>query len=276
MNLFHFMNSFSSIIFFDDLFGSNKIETDWMNKVFGLMNVMLWNVNVYLRFAISLNRLIAITLPLQTSTILNVKNTSIVVLLCWLFGFCHITPYLRTEKCFILFNTTTWSWTFSDSSCIRNGWNSANFYTILAVLIAILLLDFTTIISLKSKNNGMKCQDREQFYSYVAQRRRLRMEIRLFVQTIYENSIFFYAIVNFYYFSTLFKNRWIVFFTSTFVWQICLALDGLIISLFHFRPSHLGIKSIRTKTPMMIPAITKSFNFKAKKHEKNACVWTWK
>ncbi|PIO55439.1 hypothetical protein TELCIR_23174 [Teladorsagia circumcincta] len=44
--------------------------------------------------------------------------------------------------------------------------------------------------------------------------------------TLYQNVVFFYELSSFYYICNLFENEWLVFFTSTFAWEICHALDG--------------------------------------------------
>ncbi|KJH41421.1 hypothetical protein DICVIV_12601 [Dictyocaulus viviparus] len=73
---------------------------------------------------------------------------------------------------------------------------------------------------------GKKSANQESIYTDVAQRRRRQAEIRLFVQALYENVLLFYQFTNFYYISALFENPWIVFFTNTFPWEVCLMIDG--------------------------------------------------
>ncbi|PIO68054.1 hypothetical protein TELCIR_10175 [Teladorsagia circumcincta] len=84
----------------------------------------------------------------------------------------------------------------------------------------------------------MKAQSHDT--TNVAIRRRRHLEVRFFWQTLYQNVVFFYELSSFYYICNLFENEWLVFFTSTFAWEICHALDGFVIVLFHFRWSELG------------------------------------
>ncbi|KJH42834.1 hypothetical protein DICVIV_11165 [Dictyocaulus viviparus] len=358
----------------------DRIVTNVMDKVLGLMNVMLWNVNVYSRFAISLNRFIAITLPLQSSTVLNMKNTSIVLLLCWLFGFCHITPYLWTisnESVLLEFTKLLWkislniyvsltrfpsSWKFPEifilninvlpycsllepcsyvpylfnclsqtsltfllnipnrlvsksstlqlktrTSLTQNSFYSyvaerrqfkmetrffvqtlyenvlffyvtTNFYYISTLFDNHWIVFFTSTflweicLGIDGKSSTLQLKTRtsltqNSFYSYVAERRQFKMETRFFVQTLYENVLFFYVTTNFYYISTLFDNHWIVFFTSTFLWEICLGIDGFIVVLLHFRLSHLSIKILQNKSSL-VHVITKNSKLKTNKEEK--------
>ncbi|KAJ1361829.1 hypothetical protein KIN20_021179 [Parelaphostrongylus tenuis] len=76
------------ITFFED-----EIAGDLPDKPFTTLKVMRWNVCVYSNLAIAFNRVIAIALPLRTSSVLTMKNTSIIVLFSWMLGFFRITPY---------------------------------------------------------------------------------------------------------------------------------------------------------------------------------------
>ncbi|KAK6039328.1 hypothetical protein COOONC_23167, partial [Cooperia oncophora] len=60
------------------------------------------------------------------------------------------------------------------------------------------------------------------------------------LQTLCQNVTFFYELFNFYYICNFFEDQWPVFFTTTFAWEICHAMDGFIFVLFHFRWSQFG------------------------------------
>ncbi|KAJ1345996.1 hypothetical protein KIN20_000653 [Parelaphostrongylus tenuis] len=123
-------------------------------KVFGLLTSIFLDVCVYSHLAIALNRLVAIALPLRASFVLTVKNSSLAVLFCWILGFFHIIPYFWTENCFVFFNTVKWASTFSVNSCGYIISVYTDFYIFLAVFIAIILLDGTTLICLRSRRRA--------------------------------------------------------------------------------------------------------------------------
>ncbi|VDO65946.1 unnamed protein product [Haemonchus placei] len=87
----------------------------------------------------------------------------------------------------------------------------------------------------QSHDVKLKAQSHDVKLSNCAIRRRRQTEVRFFWQTLCQNATFFYELSNFYYFCTLFENPWLVFLTSTFAWEICHALDGFVVVLFHFR-----------------------------------------
>ncbi|VDO45877.1 unnamed protein product [Haemonchus placei] len=124
-------------------------SSELIGKVFGMVNIMFWDVCVYSHLAISLNRLIAITLPYQAANLLTLRNTAILVAFAWFLGFCHIIAYFWTDTCFIYYDPISWVWIFADTVCGHVISTYTDFYTSLAVLTVILLLDCTTLFKLR-------------------------------------------------------------------------------------------------------------------------------
>ncbi|ETN82593.1 hypothetical protein NECAME_07847 [Necator americanus] len=87
--------------------------------------------------------------------------------------------------------------------------------------------------------------------SLAAHKKRRQIETRFFMQTLYQNALFFYEISNFYYVTVLFTDPWAVFFTSTFAWEICHAFDGFVVVLFNFHLSFIGIHTTKTRSAMI-------------------------
>ncbi|KAJ1364964.1 hypothetical protein KIN20_025163 [Parelaphostrongylus tenuis] len=67
-------------------------------KLLGLMVLMLSYVCVYSHLVVALNRVITIVFPLRASNALTVRNTSVVVLICWILGFVHAVPYFWASQ----------------------------------------------------------------------------------------------------------------------------------------------------------------------------------
>ncbi|KAJ1351370.1 hypothetical protein KIN20_007361 [Parelaphostrongylus tenuis] len=64
-----------------------------------------------------------------------------------------------------------------------------------------------------------------------------------------ENALFIFQHASFHCISPFFEDRWTVFFTGTFLFELCHALDGFIVALFHFRFSYLDPTAFRPKPP---------------------------
>ncbi|WKY03676.1 hypothetical protein Q1695_004992 [Nippostrongylus brasiliensis] len=214
----------------------NEHNDTLLGKLFGQVNIMFWNVCVYSHLAISLNRLIAIALPYQATFLLTLKKTFIVVGIAWFLGFCHIIAYFWTDTCYVFYESSVWAWKFADTYCGYIISIYFDCYVSLTVLVAILVLDCSTFIKLRLTNKSTQ-QNSTTTTNEATQRKRRQTEVRFFWQTVCQNITFFYEQSNFYYIATLSTNLWYVFFTSTFAWEICHALDGFIVVLFHFRLS---------------------------------------
>ncbi|KAK6027198.1 hypothetical protein OSTOST_06773 [Ostertagia ostertagi] len=130
-------------------FSSGDASFELPGKLFGLVNIMFWDVCVYSHLAISLNRLIAITLPYQAVALLTVKKTAIAVAMAWFLGFCHIIAYFWTDTCFIYYDNVSWTWIFADTVCGYVISTYTDCYSSLAVCTAIFLLDCTTLFMLR-------------------------------------------------------------------------------------------------------------------------------
>ncbi|KAJ1361638.1 hypothetical protein KIN20_020932 [Parelaphostrongylus tenuis] len=92
-------------------------------------------------------------------------------------------------------------------------------------------------------------------HSDVVLRKRHQKEVRLFKQAMYQNALFIYEQVSFICIGPLFKHKWAAFLTYTFPWELCHALDGFIIVLFHIRLSHIGIKTKSTRQTTVLTII---------------------
>ncbi|KHJ81857.1 hypothetical protein OESDEN_18454 [Oesophagostomum dentatum] len=71
----------------------SHLSTELPGKVMGQILIMFWDVCVYSHLLISVNRIVAITLPHQASTLFNIRRTGFMLAAVWTLGFCHIIPY---------------------------------------------------------------------------------------------------------------------------------------------------------------------------------------
>ncbi|KAJ1370572.1 hypothetical protein KIN20_032322 [Parelaphostrongylus tenuis] len=105
------------------------MATGTLGKLFTSVIVMLSYVCDYSHLAIALNRVIAYHDSLRASNVLAVRNTSFVVLLCWILGFAHAVPYFQSITAF---------------------------YAKMTVLVLVLLLDCTTLMCLRVEYTGAR------------------------------------------------------------------------------------------------------------------------
>ncbi|KAJ1354059.1 hypothetical protein KIN20_010868 [Parelaphostrongylus tenuis] len=86
----------------------------------------------------------------------------------------------------------------------------------------------------------------------VFQRKRHKIGVRFIKQVICQNTLFLFQEFSYFCTCPFFESQWAVFFSSTFVWEMTPALDGLIVVLFHFRFSHFGGRFMKKKPPAVV------------------------
>ncbi|KAJ1369345.1 hypothetical protein KIN20_030782 [Parelaphostrongylus tenuis] len=141
----------------------------------------------------------------------------------------------------------TFAMALSNTSC-GYMFSLIDFYSVLTVLILIFLLDCTTSICLRVKHSGMTSHNFGAIHADIAQQKRLKVEIRFFKQALCENALFVLQHISYHCISPLSENRLAAFMTSTLAWELCIALDGFIIVLYHFRFSYFKKTSPTTLT----------------------------
>ncbi|CAO4375911.1 unnamed protein product [Caenorhabditis nigoni] len=166
---------------------------------------------------------------LQASFIFSRHNTLVIIAIVWFIAFCHIFPYFWYDECYITYDPISWTWNFAATRCGHIISTYTDYYTSVAIFIAMSSVDFSTLILL------IIHRKHSHFTSNDEAIKRRKVEIRFFMQSCLQGILFFYEIFNFYYVSTLNTNQWYVFFTATFAWEICHCLDGFVVVLFHFR-----------------------------------------
>ncbi|CAJ0601197.1 unnamed protein product [Cylicocyclus nassatus] len=145
------------------------------------------------------------------------------------------------SECYFHYNATEWVFKFADTKCGSIISTYTDNYTSTIFLVVICVLDCTTLVKLRTSNNMLGTQA-GNVSNHIHKKRR-QIEIRFFMQTLYQNALFLYEIISFYYVSALLTNKWAVFITATLSWEMCHALDGFIVARFHFQLSFIGLKT---------------------------------
>ncbi|VDN25170.1 unnamed protein product [Cylicostephanus goldi] len=128
------------------------------------------------------------------------------------------------SECYIHYDATKWVFKFADTLCGSIISTYTDNYTSTTIMVVICMLDCNTLIKLRKSNNTLGTQ-KGNVSNYIQKKRR-QNEIRFFTQTLYQNGLFLYELVSFYYVSALFTNKWAVFITATLSWEMCHAFDG--------------------------------------------------
>ncbi|CAJ0955555.1 unnamed protein product, partial [Mesorhabditis belari] len=213
------------------LTNAQDLSVGFWGKLMGQLNTLFWDNCVYSHLVVSLNRLVTITFPTKSVHMSGRKSTVLLVGCSWTIAAILNTPYFIREYCYIVYKPITFTWNYADGDCGLIIGTYLDCYLGMTVFGIISFFDVYTIVKLRftTKKNiagaGMK--------DTLSKRRAL--EIRFFAQSCAQLLIFAYIFASFYFVSTFFVSKWALFFTVTFSWQICHALDGCVLLLFHWR-----------------------------------------
>ncbi|VDO70182.1 unnamed protein product [Haemonchus placei] len=94
-----------------------SMATELPGKIFGQLIMFFWDVCVYTHLLISVNRLIAISMPYRAKHVLEKNCTLCFIAVVWFIAFCHVVPYFWVDSCYVVFDTQNWVWTFADTRC---------------------------------------------------------------------------------------------------------------------------------------------------------------
>ncbi|CAI2350839.1 unnamed protein product [Caenorhabditis sp. 36 PRJEB53466] len=209
-------------------------------KILGQINILFWNACCYSHLAISLNRFLTISMPTKVAQLFNFRNTCFLIGFVWSMAIGHVIPYFWRDSCYVAYDPVSWTWVFADTPCGYVITTFTDYYTSVAIFVVMSSLDFATFTMLVLYRRKSNMTSSEEM------KRRRRVEIRFFAQSCLQGLLFFYEVFNFYYVVTLNTNQWYVFMTSTFAWELCHCLDGLVVVMFHFKRSFLRKSSQTT------------------------------
>ncbi|CAJ0601288.1 unnamed protein product [Cylicocyclus nassatus] len=204
-----------------------------INKILGQIVTLLFYVTSYSHLALSINRLIAVALPLKGASILTRKKSLCTVIMVWILGLSQTIPHFWRASCYVYYESGQWRWKLAETTCgkITSYFNKTDILLILATLI----LDCITVLRLRKQNKITNPQNATVPNNM--QQKKRRLEIRLFKQTLCQNGLFLIVVVSFQLLPMI-DNRWLGFLTAT-LWQLYHVFDGLIIMIFHFQSSLL-------------------------------------
>ncbi|KAF1759815.1 hypothetical protein GCK72_016282 [Caenorhabditis remanei] len=189
-------------------------------KILGQINILFWNACCYSHLVISLNRFLTICMPVKVTNLFNYRNTCFIIGFVWCMAIGHVIPYFWRDTCYVAYDPVSWTWIFGDTPCGAIITTYTDYYTSVAIFVVMSTLDFCTFTML------VLYRRKAHLTSNTETKRRRHVEIRFFTQSCIQGVLFFYEVFMFNYVVTLNNNKWFVFITTTFAWELCHCLDG--------------------------------------------------
>ncbi|VDO52456.1 unnamed protein product, partial [Haemonchus placei] len=185
---------------------SKTITLSYFGERMGQITMLFWYASIYGQLQIALNRLVAISSPLLYNSTFSTKRTVQILVAFWLLSAAHVAIYFF-DDCDFVFDTKAYIWTYAGSQC----GNIISFY-----------LDFlhgTTLCCIVVLVNTIS------FFAIIK-------EAKGCVQA----GCFALMILSFHFFSKFATTKWATFAVTTFVWELCHAMDGLVLTRFTLLP----------------------------------------
>ncbi|EFP00331.1 hypothetical protein CRE_18911 [Caenorhabditis remanei] len=218
--------------------------------------INVYMVNSYHCVLIGVNRFIAMFIPFHYSKLCGMKVTMVILALLYLERIYATIVKLLQEfdnHCRVHISLDSFGPHYEDSTCskrLKDGFDG-----ILIVLIPLGIFAFTVILNLitfvKIMQFYIGVKEKKTFgYLKFIQRDGLdtnssasmKNNIRLFFQTVLQDSLFFVDVLFTFKLSTLSEDRLWFFISQVFVWESIHMLDGFIMLMFSNRLSILKSK----------------------------------
>nr|CDJ83997.1 7TM GPCR domain containing protein [Haemonchus contortus] len=220
----------------------------------GQLAILFWYASTYGHIQVAVNRLLAIKYPLLYKRVFSIRNTKIILAVFWAISAANVFAYFWRE-CDFKFNVHALTWFYAPTYC---GYIIAFYMTLVhesalcAIVIAIDTIAFFAIYAEAKKPS--KSFDEAKM---------LKQNTNLYVQGCVQTVTFALAVLSFFVFSKFAKNKWGTFASTTCVWEVAHAVDGLILIAFHkkFRMAFglrtlLCRKEIKSETTGIHPSTT--------------------
>ncbi|KAK5968003.1 hypothetical protein GCK32_010558 [Trichostrongylus colubriformis] len=190
----------------------------------GQLAILLWYASTYGHIQIALNRLLAIKYPVLYRSVFSIKRTKQILAVFWTISALNVVAYFWDE-CNFLFELDLLTWVYAQTEC---GHIIAFYMTLLheSILCAtVILIDTFAFFAIIKKAKKLKSADEAKV---------LKNNVTLYLQGCVQTATFALAVLSFFVFSKFMSRygKWGTFYTTTFVWELAHAVDGIILIAF--------------------------------------------
>uniref|UniRef100_A0AC35TUC7 G_PROTEIN_RECEP_F1_2 domain-containing protein n=1 Tax=Rhabditophanes sp. KR3021 TaxID=114890 RepID=A0AC35TUC7_9BILA len=235
-----------------------------INTKFGQLGMFFWYISMYSHVFICVNRFLAIYFPLKYNKIFTFRNSCYYVGSIWVIATIHILPYFG-RYCDYYFDAEAYLWTFSLSECSHILGGIIDFYISLVYVSFTIVTDLLIFAKLwhRTRNNKNTLELKTQQQTTAADGRKTNLgtktfyrrtivnfksqvgpkkerpqtqnkhRIKFFLQAFCQNLLFLAEINSFYLISVYFTEPLSIMAFTSVAWELCHALDGVILMLFN-------------------------------------------
>ncbi|CAJ0593859.1 unnamed protein product [Cylicocyclus nassatus] len=146
-----------------------EAANDQINTIMGQLIIVFWYATLYCRLGISINRLIAIAVPIQAAKLLTRRNSFVLVLVVWCLAICHASPYFWGTYCHIHYDCNMWRWII-----IGSHWGKTCIYVEkcgMIIMISTFTLDVVAVVKFRKSNKVFSSNNANMFMSEAQKRK---------------------------------------------------------------------------------------------------------
>ncbi|WKX91033.1 hypothetical protein Q1695_009679 [Nippostrongylus brasiliensis] len=208
---------------------SSSTTHSYFGERLGQVIMFFWYASIYCQLQIAINRLVAISLPMLYNWAFSTRRTAQVLAGFWLLSFAHVIIYFW-DGCSFTFEVESFNWNYAETSCGAIISFYLDFLHGTVLCVTVIVVDTITffVIFKKAKMLGRS-------NSTMQERSMLWRNIHFYLQGCLQAGCFVLMITSFHILSKLTKTKWQTFLTTTFVWELMHAMDGVVIFIFHER-----------------------------------------
>ncbi|CAJ0604152.1 unnamed protein product [Cylicocyclus nassatus] len=205
------------------LLGLPQTVTDSLvGKKIGQFSMLFWYASMYGQLQLAVNRLLSILTPIRYNNIFSKQRTFQILGIFWIISFLHIVLYFW-DGCDFRYDVHSLAWLYADTPCGTLISFYGDFAHGTALCIIVISMNTVTCVAIckeakRLSRSTNRANDMAKF----------KRNIQLYIQVCIQACCFALMISSFHLISRLTQGKWPSFFLTTFVWETCHALDGVI------------------------------------------------
>ncbi|KAL6741413.1 hypothetical protein Aduo_014671 [Ancylostoma duodenale] len=206
---------------------SHEITFSFFGARIGQISMLFWFASVYGKLLIAINRLVAITWPLEYSKVFSNRKLPLIIGALWFLALLHALFY-STEDCAFVFDALEFIWTYKETICGAIASRYLDFMHGSGTFVCILIINTVTFFFIRRRA-------KEFLTKRVASlsRETYKKNVRLYIQGCLASGTLVFLNVSYNCVTLITTTRFGVFAATTLVWEIAHIVDGMILVIFN-------------------------------------------
>uniref|UniRef100_A0AC34R093 7TM GPCR serpentine receptor class x (Srx) domain-containing protein n=1 Tax=Panagrolaimus sp. JU765 TaxID=591449 RepID=A0AC34R093_9BILA len=218
-------------------FFQNSIFDSIFGLKIGHLILFFYFICLYVQLFKALNRLTAISSPVFYREYFSDQNAKFFILIVIVIAAGHSVVYFF-PGCDFYFDGNNHVWTFAATSCGAVISTYIDFYYGCTLMSIIVLIDAITLFNIQK---GRRLMNKAGF-----QRQK---EVQFFMQACSTSILYVLMLASFHLVWRLTSDPWLLFSSTTLAWELCHALDGILMIAFNAKlRNNSPVASIQART----------------------------